>query len=68
MESLDQLEVSTTAESFPTTLLAGQLSAFAHRWVPVVCQGHPDFYRRELVDVELLPPRCAKPLQSHLHH
>ena len=67
MESLDQLEVSTTAESFPTTLLAGQLSAFAHRWVPVVCQGHPDFYRRELVDVELLP-RCAKPLQSHLHH
>ena len=38
MESLDQLEVSTTAESFPTTLLAGQVSAFSHRWVPVVCR------------------------------
>ena len=38
MESLDQLEVSTTAESFPTTLLAGQVSAFSHRWVPAVCR------------------------------
>ena len=68
MESLDQLEVSTTAE---------KLSDDAPRW-PALCvctpmgsggvsQGHPDFYRRELVDVEL-PPRCAKPLQSHLHH
>ena len=68
MESLDQLEVSTTAESFPTTLLAAhEVSAVSHRGSGGVSQGHPDFYRRELVDVELLP-RCAKPLQSHLHH